>query len=88
MYIDFELTDTDMVFTLRQEDGTTIRTDTYPLETHTSDPNDKLNPTSVIVRLISEPKGTWPPQASYPLCRIVFINSIAGPYQALNEGGV
>lgn len=88
MYINFELTSTNMVFTLCQEDGTVIRTDTHPLDTYTCDPGDKVLSGLLVVRLANEPKGSWPPKAAYPIDRLVFINTATLPFQTANESDI
>lgn len=85
MYIDFTLTTSNATFVIKQEDGTTITTDTYALDTYSITPFDKLGCCSLVVRLIDEPKDTWPPQARYPWDRIIFRNSLSGPFQTENE---
>ncbi len=88
MYILFELTGTDMVFTTKDEAGVTIVTDTFPLSTYELSPYDKLASDSMVVRVLGEPLGTWPPKASYPKNRIIFKNSATLPFQSENEGSV
>ena len=83
MYIDFELTNANMIFRLRDESGILIRTDTYPNETHLIYAQEVLETREIIVRLHGEDyKRSWPPAGSYPRERIVFINSASVPFGA------
>lgn len=88
MYILFELTSTDMIFTLKNEAGATITADTFSLTTHEIDPKENFGCCELVVRKITDPIGSWPPAGVYPKSRIVFKNSATLPFQTVNEGGV
>lgn len=86
MYILFELTDTNMVFTLKDEAGADIGTPyTFALATYTLTPHDKLG--KYVVRGSEEPLSTWPPKFAISNdCKVVFDNQTTGPFQTVNEG--
>ena len=89
MYILFELTNTDMVFTTKDEAGVTITTDTFSLSTYEVDPRDNFGCCELVVRKLDEPIGTWPLSgASYPKTRIIFKNSATLPFQTSDEGSI
>lgn len=89
MYILFELTNTDMVFTTKDEAGVTITTDTFPLATYEINPKENFGCCELVVRKITDPIGTWPPAGgSYPRSRIIFKNSATLPFQTSNEGDI
>lgn len=85
MYIRFELTDTDMVFKLKDEAGTDIETHTFAISDYQLDPYGNLGSNELLVQPVGAPKNAWPPAFMCPKDKLVFINSTTGVFQPENE---
>ncbi len=81
MYIVFTLTDTDASFQLKDEAGVDIGSaHVYALADHTIYGYED-GQHDIVLQLVDKPQTSYPPVATYPRCRILFLNEQVTPVE-------